>query len=188
VIDPHDIAIGARVIVKDLGRTFEAEVVRSKTRTKTGQVTVRRADTGKILAVASTRCRPAEREPTRPAAPPPEVVERATTERPELAAQPKTRRHQNPAYLGFVRAKPCCACGAPPQSDPHHWSIRGRKGIALKPDDERTVPLCRGCHDHFHAHTTLPELTPAKTAVFFLSVQTDLMAEWIRLLTDGAAA
>lgn len=54
-------------------------------------------------------------------------------------------------YLDFVRAKACCACGAPAPSDPDHVKARG--GGSGKQNDFTAVPLCRGCHSVRHAMT-----------------------------------
>ena len=45
------------------------------------------------------------------------------------------------------RNLPCCACGAPPPSDPHHVPSRGAGGV-----DRDCCPLCRECHRYFHDH------------------------------------
>jgi hypothetical protein len=65
------------------------------------------------------------------------------------APRPKTARpHRSPAYLAFVREHACCACGAEGPSDAHHF---GPRGLGEKTDDFRTAPLCRRCHDEWHA-------------------------------------
>jgi hypothetical protein len=61
-------------------------------------------------------------------------------------------RIQCPAFLAFVRRKPCCACGAPPPSQAAHIRFGnleiGKRptGIAEKPSDRWAVPLCADCH------------------------------------------
>lgn len=88
-----------------------------------------------------------------------------------LAAVPKGRPPaRSPAYLAYVRTHPCCLCGATPPSDAHHW---GRRGVGQKTDDYRTVPLCRGCHDHVHAQG------PGKAVERLLRVQVDLLVAWL---------
>src|SRR6478752_6475839 len=59
-------------------------------------------------------------------------------------------RGGDPAYLEFVRTRPCCACAAPPPSHAHHETLGGR-GKAQKAHDRRTLPFCFQCHDDFHA-------------------------------------
>lgn len=86
---------------------------------------------------------------------------------------------RNESYLAFVREHDCCACGAEGPSDPHHWALKGKGGgMGTKADDFRTVPLCRGCHDHYHAHGTLPECTTIMTRTLFLAKQVDLLVKW----------
>lgn len=55
----------------------------------------------------------------------------------------KLRKKQFGPQAALCRTLPCCACGAPPPSDPHHHVTRG-SGRGL---DKHTVPLCRECHD-----------------------------------------
>lgn len=65
---------------------------------------------------------------------------------------PKPRapeRGGDPAYLAFVRTRPCCACGAPPPSHAHHKTLGGR-GKGQKAPDRETLPFCFSCHDEFH--------------------------------------
>jgi hypothetical protein len=51
-------------------------------------------------------------------------------------------------YLALVRELPCCVCGAPPRSDPHHIVLRsGYKGFNYKLPDVWAIPLCRSHHD-----------------------------------------
>lgn len=101
-----------------------------------------------------------------------------------LLAQPKPRAPaRSQAFLAFVRGKPCCACSAPAPSDPHHY---GRRGIGQKTDDFRTVPLCRRCHDRWHAeHVVEGDADRRETDLRFLRVQVGLLVEWIRRCDDG---
>ena len=86
---------------------------------------------------------------------------------------------RNERYLAFVREHDCCACGADGPSDPHHWALKGKGGgMGTKADDFRTVPLCRLCHDHYHAHGNLPECTTIMTRILFLAKQVDLLVKW----------
>jgi hypothetical protein len=53
----------------------------------------------------------------------------------------------------LARSLPCCVCGRPPRSDPHHEPPRSRGGL-----DDCVLPLCasspaegrEGCHDRRH--------------------------------------
>lgn len=105
------------------------------------------------------------------------AVARAATAR--LIEQPKPPAPaRSEAYLAFVRSHPCCACSAPAPSDPHHF---GRRGMGQKTDDYRTVPLCRRCHDRWHAeHVVDGDSTKAETTERFLREQVRLLVAWIR--------
>jgi hypothetical protein len=49
------------------------------------------------------------------------------------------------AYADLIREMPCCTCGAPGPSDPHHARSRGAGG-----DRRDLCPLCRDCHRILH--------------------------------------
>jgi hypothetical protein len=87
--------------------------------------------------------------------------------------------------MDFVREHPCCSCNAAGPSDPHHWALKGHGegGMQMKHDDRRTVPLCRGCHDFFHDHRHLPELSVVSTRIHLLAVQNDLLVKWVRRIS-----
>ena len=57
-------------------------------------------------------------------------------------------RLKDPAYLAFIRRSPCCVCGKPGPSQAAHvrsgYPEAGWRptGMAEKPDDRRTLPLC----------------------------------------------
>ena len=53
--------------------------------------------------------------------------------------------HRSKAYLDYVRSRPCCICGSPPPSDPHHFF--GSMG-PRKTSDYHSVAMCRPCHTH----------------------------------------
>lgn len=61
-------------------------------------------------------------------------------------------RVECPAFLAFVRRKPCCACGAPAPSQAAHVRFSDaasgnvNPGVGAKPSDRFCVPLCAGCH------------------------------------------
>jgi len=110
------------------------------------------------------------------------AVARAVTAR--LVEQPKPPAPaRSEPYLRFVRQQPCCACSAPGPSDPHHF---GRRGMGQKTDDYRTVPLCRRCHDRWHAeHVVEGDSTRAETTERFLREQVRLLVAWIRRCDEG---
>lgn len=63
----------------------------------------------------------------------------------------KQDRIRDDEHLERIRNMDCIACDAPPKSDPAH--IReGCYSIGMKPGDDLTVPLCRGCHDRQHRY------------------------------------
>jgi len=53
-------------------------------------------------------------------------------------------------YYNWTQAQRCCACQAPPPSDPHHLES-GKMGG--KKSDLWLVPLCRIHHTELHATT-----------------------------------
>ncbi len=61
-------------------------------------------------------------------------------------------RVHDAAYLNYIRRQPCCACGKAAPSQAAHirsgYPEAGWRstGMAEKPDDRRTLPLCRDCH------------------------------------------
>ena len=69
-----------------------------------------------------------------------------------MSVRQREPRVECPAFLAFVRRKPCCACGAPPPSQAAHIRFGnlelGKRptGIAEKPSDRWAVPLCADCH------------------------------------------
>jgi len=59
----------------------------------------------------------------------------------------KHDRIRDKKHSNFVRDNlPCCACPAIAPSDPSHIGTKKQKGVALKVEDKRIVPLCRECH------------------------------------------
>jgi hypothetical protein len=65
---------------------------------------------------------------------------------------PKRRRWISEKYTRWVKAQPCAGCGKP-ADDPHHITGHALGGMATKPHDLFTIPLCRRCHDALHADT-----------------------------------
>ena len=59
-------------------------------------------------------------------------------------------RIEDPRFLDFVREQPCCVCGG--QAEAAHVRMaseaHGKRstGMAEKPDDRWSVPLCPTCH------------------------------------------
>ena len=63
---------------------------------------------------------------------------------------PALHLDRDPDYLAFIRTLPCCVCGRPGPSDPHHL---GSGAVGAKASDYRTIPLCREHHNDAHAWT-----------------------------------
>lgn len=53
----------------------------------------------------------------------------------------------DPAFIGFVKTKPCLRCGAPHGIDAHHEGIiPGFDGRRKSYIDYQALPLCHHCH------------------------------------------
>ena len=78
-------------------------------------------------------------------------------DRPRRKTPKEKRPGQHPEYLEKIRQLPCCVCGEPPRSDPHHLQSTGQRGMALRSTDDNTVPLCRMHHDALHARPSTKE-------------------------------
>ena len=52
--------------------------------------------------------------------------------------------------LNYIRSLPCAACYSLPRSQAAHSRIGTDGGIAYKPDDKWTLPLCHECHHKQH--------------------------------------
>lgn len=81
-------------------------------------------------------------------------------------------------YLAYVRKHPCCLCGAPGPSEPHHWSHHGGV-MGSKVDDYRTVPLCTEHHRHWHDHGTFPEMDREHSEAALMREQAWLLRAWL---------
>ncbi len=57
----------------------------------------------------------------------------------------KLTPHRNAAYLKFVRSQPCPLCGRKSQAHHVRRSYWG-SGMAIKPHDYVTIPLCAEHH------------------------------------------
>jgi hypothetical protein len=87
-----------------------------------------------------------------------------------------------------------------PPCDPHHF-MQSDPGLARKPDDMYTVPLCRECHTHWHMKAYLPvheyaritisgteiensagafAVAHAKSIALMYQREAQLMAAWIK--------
>lgn len=59
-------------------------------------------------------------------------------------------RWRSPAHCNFVRSHACSVCGSMTAIEVAHVRIGSGAGIAQKPDDHRTVSLCRAHHAKQH--------------------------------------
>ena len=54
------------------------------------------------------------------------------------------------SHLRHIRSLPCVLCGSRERIHAHHVRLAGSCGIATKPPDHQTVPLCEECHAAIH--------------------------------------
>ncbi len=76
---------------------------------------------------------------------------------------------RDPAYLDFIRSRPCAFC-ANPAVEPHH-TLKGLRGISeaglrQKGSDYLSIPVCRTCHTRLHSG----DLRPSRTELLELVV------------------
>lgn len=70
---------------------------------------------------------------------------------PRIPKKPKRdTRWRSPAHCNFVRSHACCSCGGTAAIEVAHVRLGSGAGVAQKPDDWRTVSLCRECHADQH--------------------------------------
>lgn len=70
---------------------------------------------------------------------------------PKIAKKPKREsRWRSQAHCNFVRGHACCNCGATAGIEVAHVRIGSGAGMGQKPDDFRTVSLCKVCHVEQH--------------------------------------
>ena len=160
---------GQEVTVSPSGITAEVLYVRGET------VRVRNVNSGKARTVAIKNVTPKRESKALTVGPVPmnsiadmlAPMQRVYDQSSSPVPKPVTLT--SPAYLAFVREHPCCVCGAPGPSEPHHWSHHGA-ARGKKCDDYRTVPLCDHCHmGEWHRVGTFPGM---------LRVQRELLLAW----------
>lgn len=67
----------------------------------------------------------------------------------------KTKREsrwRSQAHCSFVRSHACCCCGSTAGIEVAHVRLGSGAGMGQKPDDWRTVSLCKVCHGIQHEH------------------------------------
>lgn len=60
----------------------------------------------------------------------------------------ETVMYRSPAYLAYIRSKPCVVCGNPETIAHHEPMKQGGRGI--KAPDTYCIPLCVRCHNDRH--------------------------------------
>lgn len=69
----------------------------------------------------------------------------------KLVKKPKrSTRWRSQKHCNFVRGHACSACGSDIAIEVAHVRIGSGAGMGQKPDDWRTVSLCRDCHQRQH--------------------------------------
>lgn len=96
-------------------------------------------------------------------------------------------RQHNDRHLDFIRGLPCCICGDNTSTEAAHVRMsdpsiaKPMTGIAIKPDDKFTVPLCGECHRRQHAMREATfwaneNIDPVKKALALYAVSGDHQA------------
>lgn len=65
-------------------------------------------------------------------------------------APKRATRWRSQAHCNFVRSHACCNCGSTAAIEVAHVRTGSSAGMGHKPDDFRTVSLCRECHAEQH--------------------------------------
>lgn len=73
------------------------------------------------------------------------MLPRAIPKQPKRASRWKSQAHCN-----FVRSRVCSTCGETAGIEVAHVRLGSGAGMGQKPDDWRTVSLCRDCHRRQH--------------------------------------
>lgn len=73
------------------------------------------------------------------------MLPRAVPKQPKRASRWKSQAHCN-----FVRSRACSVCDATAGIEVAHVRLGSGAGLGQKPDDWRTVSLCRDCHRRQH--------------------------------------
>jgi len=62
----------------------------------------------------------------------------------------RASRWRSPAHCNFVRSHACSVCGSDQAIEVAHVRMNSGAGMGQKPDDWRTVSLCKACHARQH--------------------------------------
>lgn len=99
-----------------------------------------------------------------------------------LTSRSKLNRKPDKLRREFVRQYPCCNPNCKTPRSPVDWSHMGHKtdsGMAMKPPDDQTAPLCYHCHiGEFHKRGNLPGMTAEETRDLHWRWIENHRAEW----------
>lgn len=104
-------------------------------------------------------------------------------------------RFRSEAYLQFVRALPCCICGATTGVAAHHMiGMYQLSGAGLKAPDSYAMPACdpiyghiRDCHQQIHANKTLRDQQPDYVRATIRAALLEFTGETREALTHALA-
>jgi len=65
-------------------------------------------------------------------------------------ASKRSSRWRSAAHCNFVRSHECSVCGSAAGIEVAHVRMGSGAGMGQKPDDHRTVSLCKPCHQKQH--------------------------------------
>lgn len=66
-------------------------------------------------------------------------------------APKRSSRWRSQAHCNFVRSHACCVCDSTAGVEVAHVRLGSGTGLGQKPDDWRTVSLCKACHISQHS-------------------------------------
>ena len=135
---------GRRVYVQTLQYLGVAEVLR----VKRGDRLLVETPTGRTHTVRASDCR--DLAPQSRSSQPLETPANA----PELEggdAYPKAPPARMPAYLAWLRTRPCARCGVSVGIEASHHAQSGHGTMGRKPPDARAIPLCTRDHRLYHS-------------------------------------
>jgi len=92
------------------------------------------------------------------------------------------KKAKNDEYLFFVAQHECLFCGKSPASQACHIRWGPTCGLAYKPVDYRSVPLCFEHHDLSHNDPKLFHLTVTREDIY--KAMFEQLLEWLEL-KDG---
>lgn len=145
-------------------------------RTRRGDVVEVCLDVGQVVRVGACHVRHLERQ--RP--PASSLTRRPAYERVETVAVERREPFRSPHYLAWIRQHDCAWCGKAGPSEASHHPAEGHGGMGTKADDHDVVPLCHGCHAHWHQHTRLGSMTSADSKAWAARQAHEWLKRWVR--------